>query len=248
MCGSHWIVVSNVNCEPSTVDVYDSAYAYIDNDTKQICSFFRPVGDVLKLRMPNTQCQLNSFSCGVLAIATATKLTLGKDPLLCYWDTPQMRCDLIQRLEQGKMESFSQKTVSTKIYCICRMPNQTSKAMVMCDWYLKKHDIGQTTYAMCLDSLIFISALCEETYTVPNSSNTVNMQDFKLVLDKLLWGRKWQKKWQSPKIKSWTPWFGLPILCNWATITRRSPALTTLLRMYYTGVDIPLQHLNSSYL
>ena len=84
MCGSHWIVVSNVNCEPSTVDVYDSAYAYIDNDTKQICSFFRPVGDVLKLRMPNTQCQLNSFSCGVLAIATATKLTLGKDPLLCY--------------------------------------------------------------------------------------------------------------------------------------------------------------------
>ena len=39
---------------------------------------------------------------------------------------------------------------------------------------------------MCLDSLIFISALCEEMYTVPNSSNTVNMQDFKLVLDKLL--------------------------------------------------------------
>ena len=39
---------------------------------------------------------------------------------------------------------------------------------------------------MCLDFLIFISALHEETYIVPNSSNTVNMQDFKLVLDKLL--------------------------------------------------------------
>ena len=102
MCGSHWIAVSNVNCEPSTVDVHDSAYVYIDSDTKQICSFFRPVGDVLKLRMPNTQCQPNSFSCGVLAIATATKLTLGKDPLLCYWDTTQIRCHLIQRLEQGK--------------------------------------------------------------------------------------------------------------------------------------------------
>ena len=69
--------------------------------------YFRPVGNVLKLRMPNTQCQLNSFNCGVLTIATATKLALGKDPLLCYWDTAQMRCHLIQRLEQGKMESFS---------------------------------------------------------------------------------------------------------------------------------------------
>jgi len=145
MCGSHWITVSNVNCDPSTVDVYDSAYAYIDSDTKlQICSFLRPVGDVLKLRMPNTQCQPNSFNCGVLAIATATKLTLGIDPLLCYWDTAQMRCHLIQRLEQDKMESFPQKSR--------RIP----------------------------------LTLREETYIVPNSSNTVNMQDFKLVLDKLL--------------------------------------------------------------
>ena len=29
MCGSHWVTVSNINCEPSTVDVYDSAYTYI---------------------------------------------------------------------------------------------------------------------------------------------------------------------------------------------------------------------------
>ena len=58
--------------------------------------------------------------------------------------------------------------------------------MVMCDRYLKKHNIGQATYTMCLDSLIFISALREETYIVPISSNTLNMQDFKLALDKLL--------------------------------------------------------------
>ena len=133
---------------PTTWPGYE-ANTYIDSDTKlQICSFLRPVGDILKLRMPNTQCQPNSFNCGVLAIATATKLTLGKDPLLCYWDTAQMRCHLLQRLEQGKMESFPQKSR--------RIP----------------------------------LALREETYIVPNSSNTVNMQDFKLVLDKLLWGRK----------------------------------------------------------
>ena len=147
MCGSHWITVSNVNCEPNTVNVYDSAYAYIDSDTKlQICSLLRPICDVLKLRMPNIQRQPNSFDCGVFAIATATELALGKDPLLCYWDTTQMRCHLIRCIEQGTMESFPQKkhrriplgnqykkTMSTKIYCVCRMPNQTSKAMIKCD-------------------------------------------------------------------------------------------------------------------
>ena len=57
-----------------------------------------------------------------------------------------MRCHLIRCIEQGTMESFPQKkhrriplgnqykkTMSTKIYCVCRMPNQTSKAMIKCD-------------------------------------------------------------------------------------------------------------------
>jgi len=147
MHGSHWITVSNVNCDSNIINVYDSAYAYIDMDTKhQICSLVRPACDILTLRMPNIQRQPNSFDCGVFAIATATELALGRDPRLCYWDTTRMRIHLIQCLEQGKMESFPQKehrriplsnqykkTMSIKIFCICRMPNDTSKAMVKCD-------------------------------------------------------------------------------------------------------------------
>ena len=85
MHGSHWITVSNINCDSDTVNVYDSAYALIDMDTKlQICSFIRPSCDVLTLRMPNIQHQPNSFDCGVFSIATATELALGRDPHLCY--------------------------------------------------------------------------------------------------------------------------------------------------------------------
>ena len=45
--------MSNINCDSDTVNVYDSAYAFINMDTKlQICSIVRPSCDVLTLRMP----------------------------------------------------------------------------------------------------------------------------------------------------------------------------------------------------
>lgn len=176
-CMGHIGLVSNVNCDSNTINVYNSAYAYIDMDTKhQICSLVRPACDILTLRMPNIQRQPNSFDCGVFAIATATELALGKDPRLCYWDTTRMRIHLIQCLEQGKMESFPQKehrriplgnqckkTMSIKIFCICRMPNDTSKAMVKCDscqkWMHKEcwvsirlHQLKLFGIAVCVSS------------------------------------------------------------------------------------------------
>lgn len=53
MHGSHWITVSNVHCVPEAVNVYDSAYTFIDMDAKmQICSFLKPACDTtLSLRM-----------------------------------------------------------------------------------------------------------------------------------------------------------------------------------------------------
>ena len=143
--GSHWITVSNnINCGDNVVDVYDSAYAYIEADTKaQVCSLMRPACDSLEIRMPNVQRQPNSYDCGLFAIAIATELTFGRDPLLCYWDTKLMRSHFVKCLEQGKMEYFPQKThrrvpignrykksLSFKVYCKCRMPNDPSKAMI----------------------------------------------------------------------------------------------------------------------
>ena len=80
---SHWITVSNIGCEVGTVRVYDRAYAFINLDTKlQICSFVRPACRTLTLLMPNVQRQPNGYDCGLFAIATATELALGRDPIL----------------------------------------------------------------------------------------------------------------------------------------------------------------------
>ena len=107
---SHWICVSNIGCEANTINVYDSAYATLDLDTKmQICSFWRPKGDYVTINMVNIQTQPNGCDCGVFAIANATELAFGKDPLLCRYDTEGMRIHFLQCLENRKMERFPLK-------------------------------------------------------------------------------------------------------------------------------------------
>ena len=144
--GSHWLTVSNVLCEPNCVNVYDSAYSTIHEDTQsQICSFVRPNSDTLTINMPNFQRQPNGRDCGIFAIAVATELANGRDPSFCYWDVARMRPHLIESLEGGRIEPFPQKThrrvplgnklkktISVKIYCVCRMTNFPKKAMVKC--------------------------------------------------------------------------------------------------------------------
>ena len=78
----------------------------------------------------------------VFAIANATELAFGKDPLLCLYDTEVMQIHLLQYLESRKLERFPLKrprkipignhirnTYKVKVYCICHMPNNPHKAM-----------------------------------------------------------------------------------------------------------------------
>ena len=45
---------------------------------------------IIRLNMINIQRQINGCDCGVFAIANATELALGKDPLLCQYDAEVM--------------------------------------------------------------------------------------------------------------------------------------------------------------
>ena len=152
---SHWIVVSNVGCKKAVVNIYDSAYNFLSlNTKKQICSLWQPSSDQVEFQLVNVQRQPNSSDCGLFAIANATELAHGRDPLLCMWDACQMREHLFNCLEIRKIEQFPlicprripvgkhiKKTLVENIYCICRMPNDPTKAMILCDkcskWYHK---------------------------------------------------------------------------------------------------------------
>ena len=124
----------------------------VSRSLKEICSFVRPTCDTFTFDIMNIQTKLNSSDCGLFAIACATELVCGKDPVLCHWEPLQMRPHLIQCLVNGTMQRFPstkkrrigfgqrvRKSESEKLYCICRLPNDKLRPMIKCSlcgkWY-----------------------------------------------------------------------------------------------------------------
>ena len=69
---------------------------YIHSEiVKSVCSFYKCPFDVLPLDIMNVVAQPNEDDCGVHAIAYATELAHGADPVLCNWDFENMRPYLI---------------------------------------------------------------------------------------------------------------------------------------------------------
>jgi uncharacterized protein YbaR (Trm112 family) len=151
--GNHWIVASTINCKEGEVNIYDSLYSYIHQDTKlQICSIVRPNVSHITFRSINFQRQTNSKDCGLFAITVATELVLGRDPARSYWQPKSMRDHLINCLESLNMSKFPSKYRSIprgakmfktiqkeEVFCICRMINNPEKGMINCNrcnkWY-----------------------------------------------------------------------------------------------------------------
>ena len=99
------LVVSYYN---NVVCVYDSGRpSGIHSDiTRNICSFFKCKEDVLRLDLMNVVPQPNANDCGIHAVAYATELAYGADPVVCSWDMPNMRQHLIHCFESGVLTQF----------------------------------------------------------------------------------------------------------------------------------------------
>ena len=157
---NHWITVSNIvsgtlNFLTESVQIYDSGRpSKVSMEVKkQICSFLQPKADRLSFDIINVEGQLNSYDCGVYAIAYATHIIHGLDPVKYKWNTKSMRSHLLKCLMNKKLEPFPAHPVPRKtsklirvldsfpenIYCLCRMPNNQNREMIICDlcssWY-----------------------------------------------------------------------------------------------------------------
>ena len=113
--------------------------------SKQYDTFWKCPMKYATFRLVNIQRQPNSSDCGLFAIAAATEIVHGKDPLLSYWNTSILREHLTQCLEQKKMECFPQskcprvppgnrfrKVERRELHFVCRMPNNKNKSMIQC--------------------------------------------------------------------------------------------------------------------
>ena len=150
-----------------------------------ICSFVRPKPDVHIFDVMNIQGQPNASDCGLFAIACATELVEGHDPVLCQWDCMQMRPHLLCCLEAGRIYHFPtvkqrrvplgsrvRRSIKEMLYCICRMPNDKGLEMTECSRCLRWfHNtcVGLTHCKETLKSLHWCCPLCEEVVKIATS-------------------------------------------------------------------------------
>lgn len=114
--------------------MYDSLGLIPSPDLKrQIAAIVCSVSKCIKITVKAVQKQLpSSNDCGVLAIAFAVSLVMGKDPTIISYDSVQIRKHLKMCLESGVFTPFpetskrilrvKEQTFACAIYCTCRMP------------------------------------------------------------------------------------------------------------------------------
>ena len=79
----HWVCVSNYNCFPHTVDVFDSIRGFSVNSSSlknQIAAILKTPTSSFNINFIDVQTQMGSNDCGIFAIAFAVALCSGSDP------------------------------------------------------------------------------------------------------------------------------------------------------------------------
>lgn len=150
--------VSNINCPPAVVDVYDSVYPSPPYTLKEQVSFILRSPEKITLRMVNVQHQNGGTDCGLFAISAAVSLCHGEDPAAHLKNQSLMRNHLVSCLENCDMVVFPDSTMkpvrskrrikseyTVPVYCKCRLPwSKDSKLgnMAQCkrckQWYLQQ--------------------------------------------------------------------------------------------------------------
>ena len=102
--GCHGITVSTIGCQPGEINVYDSLYTDVDENTK--CKIKKALGSRINFSMATVQRQVGVTDCGVYAVAFATNLAFGIESGF--------------RFQQDRLHPHSQMCFEQR--CICPFP------------------------------------------------------------------------------------------------------------------------------
>ena len=104
--GDHWICASTIGVSGKRVLVYDSAYTSWDESTLCLLrkQFQCSPSNVCILK--GVQKQHGGKECGLYAIANATSIALGKDPLKLHYNEALMREHLVHCFLNKDLEQF----------------------------------------------------------------------------------------------------------------------------------------------
>ena len=105
----HWIVVSNMECKKGVVNVYDSLFTFLDDETLGIIkNYFGDQSTKRKVQsnMAKVQKQKGTKDCGVYAVAFLTSLAYHHDPAEIQYCQDQLRSHLCDCFTKGKLVPF----------------------------------------------------------------------------------------------------------------------------------------------
>lgn len=145
----HWITITTIGCNANAVKIYCSLnYVPSEECIKVITDYIKFKNRTISLYIMNTERQNSVNDCGLYAIAYATSLLNGRDPINCVYDQQKMREHLIQCLEKDfcvrEFPCTSQRTVRnthiTKkictLNCVCfsAFCKEKDNDMIQCNY------------------------------------------------------------------------------------------------------------------
>ncbi|XP_046849612.1 uncharacterized protein LOC124443126 [Xenia sp. Carnegie-2017] len=98
----HWVLVSNIDCQPASVNLYDSLYnGRVSSLTeKQIANLLHEPTPSITINIPHVHYQFNYVDCGVFAIAFLVSLLFNQDPTTLMYNEGSMRSHLLSCLKK----------------------------------------------------------------------------------------------------------------------------------------------------
>ena len=105
----HWVGVSNKNCSPHTIDVFDSIGGLSLNSTSlknQIAAILKTPTSSFNINFIDVQTQMGSNDCSIFVIAFAVALCSVRDPHMESYEQNEMRNHLHQCFSAGKLDNF----------------------------------------------------------------------------------------------------------------------------------------------
>ncbi len=151
----HWITVSTIGCKSNEINIFCSLqYTPSEACIKTITRFIKFTSRHITLHIMNVSKQTNTVDCGLYAIAYATSLLNGNDPVNLNYKQTAMRQHVVTSLETFSLSEFpaaSMRTVRNKLtrmkecklHCVCYTAfcKSVDTDMIMCSycaiWYHK---------------------------------------------------------------------------------------------------------------
>ena len=148
--GNYWVCLSTISCRPDTINVYDKLFQRVSPIAiRHSCRLLMHTGGSILFTNKKIQKQINSSDCGLFALAFATDLCHGIDPVTESYYQEKMHTHYVDCLNSLEMVPFLKTTqrvpyhvhnskTTMDIFCVCRMPNDDQEYVqcLQCNgWY-----------------------------------------------------------------------------------------------------------------